>query len=544
VSVSSIAPVAAFRPVAPDADWETVRERLMDTLALAAPVTWSDHNAIEPGVTLAEATALGLADLHYRTAVRGSEAWPMEVPAWLPAEERHWHASLPVGGAAALADALAEPAPVGTGTTAQVLEPLVRACASAGDALALLSGPPWAGLFTPGQVPVTIALLRAPRVRQIAYELTDVVVAAVEAERGSADPVDVRDARATAALARSVPLWPTELAALVRRERRRRTMQAVIDRSGDVLAATTGPAATAVRAMLTGQGLSSEEADIALARAFEPVGMLPEDLEEDDGTTRVWPPHPIQALTCEPVTDLDYARRARTHPEVERAWAVAGRLAGGVGWDGAPIEITEERAGAVTLVVERAGGDSPTHEFLRDVLRVAIGSEVVRPHPTWRDTLDPLDPRRLICDEVGAAALVLCEVVLQGRLVTGVGVDRQVTVAGALARVAAFFAAGRSAGRGVADLGEAGKPDGPWPRAEQPEAGWTPGEAIRFSEVVRVIVDDPEILGVEDLSIKVGGGDFVPSSAGSVGLDPDCVPHLADEQCLRVRFSLTGDCHV
>jgi hypothetical protein len=218
---------------------------------------------------------------------------------------------------------------------------------------------------------------------------------------------------------------------------------------------------------------------------------------------------------------------------------VPGRLVG-VGWDGRPATSAELRPGAVTLVVERVAGSSPAMTFLREVLKVAVGSEVVQPHPTWRDSLDPLDPRRLICDEVGAALLRLCPVVLKGRLVTGTGVDRAASVAGALARVAAHFAAGRPESRPI----PVATPlvDGPWPRVDQPPAGWTPGESIRLTEVVQAIVADPAILGVENLSIQVGSGPFVPSSTGSVPLDPDCVPQLADAQCLRVRFDLEGEC--
>jgi hypothetical protein len=84
--------------------------------------------------------------------------------------------------------------------------------------------------------------------------------------------------------------------------------------------------------------------------------------------------------------------------------------------------------------------------------------------------------------------------------------------------------------------------DGPWPRIDQPSDGWTPGEAIRFTEVVAAIVADPAILGIESLAMKVGAGAFVDSAAGSVPLDPDCIPQLADVQCLRVRFVLSGGC--
>ncbi|KQY42952.1 hypothetical protein [Cellulomonas sp. Root137] len=543
----SVEPVRTFTPVAPDADWEGVRVRLMAALGAGSATTWSDHNAIDPGVTLAEAAAFGLADLHYRTATRPS-TWPLEVAAWEPAPDRHWHATLPPGATAVVADVLASPAPGSPArSVARVLEPLVRRCASPGDAFALLSRAPWTGTFTAAQTPVAVALLRAGLVRRLAHELTDVVADAVDAQRTTGGSVAERDARAATELAVVLPLWPDELAAVVRRERRRRSAAAMLDRLDAILAATTAPAATVVRAELATAGLSPDEVDLAMAAAPVPLGVVPEDLEETDGASRVWPPHPLQALTCEPVTDADYARRARTHPQVLRAWAVPGRLVG-IGWDGRPQAIAVPTAGSVTLVVERmsrppevpAASWATTPVFLTDVLRTAVGTEVDQPHPTWQDTLDPLDPRRMICDEVGATLLKVCPVVLQGTLVTGVGADRASTVGGALARVAAYFAAGRPESRPAPATGPL--IDGPWPRVDQPTAGWTPGEAIRFTEVVAAIVADPAILGVELLSIRAGTGPFVGSTAGSVPLDADCVPELADVQCLRVRFALSGGC--
>ena len=57
----------------------------------------------------------------------------------------------------------------------------------------------------------------------------------------------------------------------------------------------------------------------------------------------------------------------------------------------------------------------------------------------------------MICDEVGAPLLGRCPVVLQGRLATGVGVDRATTVGRALARVAEHFATGRPESRPAAE---------------------------------------------------------------------------------------------
>lgn len=546
----TIPPIAAVRPAAPDADWDELRERVMAALASAAPSTWTDHNAVDPGVTMVEAVAFGLADLHYRTAEHRS-GWPIEVPAWMGADERHWHATLPVQGMAAVADILAGAAPSGTtpGTTAAALEPLIRACAAPGDATSLLTAGAWAAVFTPDQVPVVVALMRARLVRQVGHERADVVAAAVDAERTGT--VAERDERAAKRLGLRLPLWPEELVALVRRERRRRIAETVAERFDAILAATSGPAVAAMRANLADRDLTADEVDAAMAAAPVPPGAVPEDFEDVGGATRLWPPHPLQSLTCEPVTALDYARLARGHAQVARAWAVPERVAG-VGWDGRPGTTSAGR-GAVTLVVERipqpptwptAAWNATEDAFLADVLRLAIGPEVDQPHPTWRDTFDPLDPRRMICDEVGATLLTTILVTLKGRLVTGVGVDRATTVAGAVSRVAAHFAAGRPESRPV----PVATPliDGPWPRTDQPAEGWTPGEPIRFTEVVRAIMADPSVLGIQGLAIGLGKdpepADFVPSSAGLVGIPADSVPRLSPIQCLRVQFALEGAC--
>jgi len=91
----SVHPVAAFRPVAPDTDWEGVRARVMAAVEAAAAATWSDHNAADPGVTLAEAAAFGLADLQYRTDTRDFSSWPLQVRAWEAPDERHWQRNRP-----------------------------------------------------------------------------------------------------------------------------------------------------------------------------------------------------------------------------------------------------------------------------------------------------------------------------------------------------------------------------------------------------------------------------------------------------------------
>ncbi|MBC9819858.1 hypothetical protein [Terrabacter sp. MAHUQ-38] len=564
-------PITRFVPVAPDADYETIRSRLLARLAVAAP-EWTDHNAPDPGVTLAEATAYGLADLHYRVSERALDDWPLEARAWADDPGRHWHATLPVGRwdaeidpsdpavpardlapVSSVADALAQP-----GTSAALLEPLVRDSRSRADAIALLSAEPWASALRPVDRPAVVALLRARLVRQVAQEQADVIAGAVAGAHADAvaaaprrsdpdAPLDVVaiDAAAAAELAWSLPLWDEEVVALVRRERHRRSREALRARL-DVVRATTSDTLVATRAELALAGLDTDEARLAVAAAPQAAGLLPEDLEDPQGRSVVWPPHPVQALTCEPVTADDYARRARTHAGVSRAWTVRGRLTG-IAWNGLPTGTlasipVDPTAEALTLVVESREtlAASARDAFLRDVLATAIGPEVTAPFPDWRDDVDDLEPRRVICDEVGASLLERAPVLVQATLVTDVGVDRDAVVEDARARITAFFARGRP---------ETFVPpppqvvDGPWPRVDQPTLGWVPGEPVRFTEVVEAIVGNPAVWGVEDLAMKVeGAAAFVTASDGPLVIPANAVPTLADARCLRVRFSLTSRC--
>ena len=534
-------PVASFRPEPPDADWEVIRARVMARLADPEVPAWTDHNAADPGVTLAEAAAFALADLHYRAQSTTLADWPMAVPAWEAVDERSWHAGTPPTTAAAIAAALAggiDP----HRSAADVLEPLIRSAQCRDDARALLAGllaePEWTAL-TGLPVDAVIDLLRARLVRRIALESTAAVEQAVATSALAGGSVAQIDQRAVDDLVRDLPLWPDEVARLVQRQRRRLTAQAVAAAAADVRAVSDTSQWPAVQSLLAGAGLTSAEITAASALHPDPPGAMPETWEAAAGESTIWPPHALQALTSEPVTAADYARLARGAPGVRRAWAVPGQLPG-VAWDGRPVAALSQRAGTVTLVVEAAEPPGNPTTFLRSVLRAAIGSEVDQPHPTWQDSLDPLDPRRMIGDEVGAALLQRCPVVVQGVLVADVGADRAALIAAVLTSIAEHFALGRPESR---TTGGDGPPvDGPWPRVDQSGTGWRPGEAIRFTEVVQAMLTVPAVLGVEQLAISVSGGPPVQAAAGTVDIGPACVPFLAEDQCLRVRLALRGEC--
>ena len=388
--------------------------------------------------------------------------------------------------------------------------------------------------------------MRSGLVRQVAQEQAHVIGRAVEAERETESPVADRDARAVANLGYALPLWEDEIAAVVRRERRRLAQEALVAHL-DAVRAATEATAPALRASLAAEDLDQMEVNVAMAAAAQPAGLMPEDLEGSGGRSKVWPPHPIQALTCEPVTADDYARRARAHADVGRAWAVPGRLQG-IAWNGLAIGTTaaDAHAPALTLVVEWVGHKpaSPTpaqtDEFMRDVLQQAIGPEVRAPFPDWRAEMDELEPRRTVCDEVGVSVLADAPILVQATLVTGVDADRGAVGADVRARIGAFFTAGRPESRPAAPSGSV---DGPWPRIEQPLGGWIPGDPVRFTEVVSAMVANPEVLGVEDLAMKINGAaSFVRQSAGHLEIPRNAIPVLADANCLKVRFSLTSEC--
>lgn len=551
--MTTVEPMTAFVPAAPDADWETVRARLMTEVASRGP-GWTDHNAADPGVTIAEVLAFGIADLHFRTSRPPFTQWPLAGDGYRAAADRHWHTVLPLPELRTASDALA-PLATTLAATAGALEPIVRAAASRADADAVLAAEPWRSAVPAGQRIPLLAVLRDGLVRRTALEFADLVSDVVDVEdRREGSPAE-RDGRAAQRLALSLPLWPDELAALVRRERRRRALDLATARRPAILAATSPAERGTIVATLVGDGLVAAEAEIASAAAHVPAGVVPEDLEHAGGATRIWPPHAVQALTCEPVTAADYARRARTHPGVARAWAVKGRLEG-VAWHGLPttdaaaLPVGDPRrywavdpaAAAITLVVETRDPEAVVgDEFLREVLAMAIGEQVRHPFLAYRHDLDDETPRRLVCDEVGAALLKRIGVVVQARLVvsaTAAGAD---VVADATARLQRYFREGRP--ESAVSERAAESPSGPWPDAPQPAGGWNPGEAIRFTEIVEQIVADPAVLGVEALYLgREGEPTLTAASESFLTIPPDAVPVLAEGDCLTIVYAGEKGC--
>lgn len=527
-----------------DRDFEAARAVAVDVVTATAAAGWTDHNEADPGITLLEALAWGVADLHYRTRERALGDWPVEVPAAALPAEPHW-SGVPLAadpaGLLDLAATLAGPG-AGAGSLADELAGAVAGADSLHAAVTRIAGRPFGA---PGHVvrlgwaaaTAAVRLLRRPVVLRGALDGAALVADA--RSRTDDDEQAVQRLRVDPALA---GVWEEELRWLVRRSARRETVATV--RALEPAVRATGDVAALLAA-----GVDPAIAAQALALHPCPPGAAPETWERTGGETTVWPPHALQARTCEPVTADDYARRARTAPGVRRAWAVAGVLPG-VAWDGRAVSEASARPGAVTLLVEALAEVADQEAFLRDVLRAALGddpaAEVDDPFLDLRADLDPAAPRRTLCDEVGAALLDRCPVTLKGTLHAVAGTDRAALIERALARVAAFLAAGRPESRSpeAGPFACPGDIEGPWPRVPQPTGGWNPGEPIRLSELVQRLADDAAVLGIEGLQLSLGGGPWLPDPGitGDVPVPDDCVPELAERQCLQVRLALATEC--
>lgn len=551
------APIALSPPTPPDSDFDSALAKGLDVVTRLAGSLWTDHNLADPGITLLELVAFSLADLHYRTESRALDDWPLEAPVWRPVAERHWDgvAFRDPERLLELADLLSQVD--GTGrTVAERMQETVAGAPSMNSATAAVADTNWGSPLSWDEAETLTRLARRRILDRAAYDLSDLVDSTLERTGG--------DLATAARILRQFPelagLFDEELGSLLARARSRAIAARVHELADEIAAiGDDAAAATALGAQLTtGEGFSADEAQQAIALHPCPPGEDPELYEDAGGSTRVWPPHPLQARTCEPVTAADYARRARTATGVRRAWAVPGRLAGtgaipAIGWDGAPATAFDARPGAVTLLVEPEPAVPAANRltFLKDVLRAATTrpgetAEVDDPYDPWRDDLDQASPRRLVCDELGAAFLRMCGVTLKATLHAPAGSDRTEVVERALERVGRFFVEGRPESRVAAEAAAAcpGGIEGPWLPAPQPAGGWNPGEPIRVNELVEILAEDPAVLGVEDLELSVDGGPWGPGAddEGEMKIPIDCLPELTERQCLQVRLQLSQEC--
>lgn len=545
-------PLRAQPPQPPDRDFDTLREAALAVIRTHAP-TWTDHNASGAGITLIEAAVWALADAHYRTANRAQITWPVEAALYAPAEERHWSSEpLPADPAelADVADALAD-------SLTALTEAIEKAPSMHDATAAVLDAAP---TLDPDRVDAVVRLVRQRLVLRAALDGGRQIEAAV-IDATKAGATDVA-AEAGAVLGSYFPhLWPLEREAIARRHihhTRLRSLRLRADALRDQIGNAAGLAG-AVAAVTAETGFAGAAAAVATGIHPCPPGAWPETWEVVGGATRHWPPHPLQARTVEPTTGPDYARLARGVAGVKRAWAVP-RVLPGVGWDGQPTTAVAQRRGAITILLDPTDPDlrdAPTvtqRNFLRMVLRNVLAlpwevsddateraadpdlrSEVDHPHRLFRDDVDRGTPRRLICDEIGAAMLTTCPITLRGVIHAPVTADRYRVLERALQRVADFLAAGRHPIEADPTLHCPGGIDGPWPPPPPPADGWIPGEAIRVAELVQRLTDDPEVLGIEALEARSEGGGWQDQT---VELDPQCVPELAETQCVQVTLEL------
>jgi hypothetical protein len=306
--------------------------------------------------------------------------------------------------------------------------------------------------------------------------------------------------------------------------------------------------------------LGAGDAASALAVHPAPRVATPEFWESHTGRTTLWPPHPLQVRTNEPVTAGDYRRLLLGVPGVKRGWVLPG-VARGIAWDGRDTGAFPHRRGALTLLVEPgdarllpaepgAALTTAQRTFLRLVLRAALSgrggaADVEAPYEDLAHRIGYQAPRRLLGDEIGAALLDTCGIVVKGvlHLPTSGNPTRALAEAERLLRE--FLSANR-----VAPFEEltppAPAPDypsalaGPWPVPPEPAPGWTPGEPLRVNEIVQLLHFVPGVIGVDGVALQsAGGGDW---KTDSFVLPAYCVPRYL-RHCLRVRVTGPASCN-
>jgi hypothetical protein len=563
----------------PDAGFDDLRAQALASVqeAQAGVSRWTDHNLHDPGITLLEAALYAIADLHYRIETRSFAGWAFEA--------RPWRGLDPVRGAdlQAVADFFAVPA---NSTIAR--DGFARAASRSRAAVDLAAS---ADLERPNGTTLTLsraaagAIVGTLRERELRRALLDRTGPLEAAIAGAAS---TSGARAIAGrLVEDLALWPEEIDALLAAVARRRLLRILRGRSdelrGRVDTATT--AANAIAALQdpfaedagTELRLTSAEAELALGQhPCPPVD--PEQWEDADGATRLWPPNPVQARTCEPVTAADYRRLALAAPGVERAWVIKG-VGRGIAWDGS-IQSTPRpyRRGALTIVFEPAGGTlksyaagvSPSDQTLlvglmRHVLGGPTGSSELDPgsheYPDYRTTYRDASPRRLLGDELSAGLLRTFPVVVRGVLEIVPTASSALVLSRAEQLLRAFLSPKR-----ISPLEPAAPPatplvcpeeiDGPWPRGGdvrafladpdglRVERGWRPGDPVRASELVQLLHEVPGVAGVAELDVQ-RDGEGVGSwhkELRAPGNDADfCVPTFA-RHCLCVRLVEPQEC--
>jgi hypothetical protein len=549
--MSAVTAAAALpAPATPDADWDALHAAALLAIQEAqgpALVPWTDHNVHDPGITLLEAALWALADLHYRTASRSFDTWSAELDDWRGL-------ALARGGDRTLAraelEALLGPAP------SDSVDAVLAAATSRAGAVVELTGRTagTAGTLSAAAAAAVVRLLREPELLRAAFDSAPAIADAVE--RFASDPAA---AAAAAAALDGSGLWIEEIAALVRRERRRRFARMLTEQRELILQTTaTAPQSGIVTALETLLSVGAEDAAVALALDAAPR-VDPDEWETATGETTIWPPHPLQALTCEPVTPTDYRRLLLADASVARAWVLPG-LADGILWNGKATGAFPWRQGAFTFLIEAAAPPADEKAYLRAqlerVLAVDQPGETTTPYRDYQTGPDVQTPRRLLGDELCAALVGTCPVIVAGTLEIGPTANTAQVLVDARARLTGFLSAERIAPFEPPDLpGPAlvasRDLEGPWPRAvaaaayiadpgrERRESGWQPGDPVRVTELIQLLQDVQGVLGVDGLRVQLQG--TTAWAADALELDPYCVPAFAGD-CLCVRIVDPREC--
>ncbi len=527
--------------------FEELREAALEVIGRKASA-WTDHNFHDPGVTMMEAGLWALADAFFRCETRPFRGWPAEVaraawrgPAALPEQAP---GTVLESKAADLRDALAS-----VGSRRAAIEAVVT---KIGD-----------GSLHRTNAELLVRLLREPLLRRAVLDRADTINKACDdALPGSAED----DTAARGTLAQVLPglgLWSDEIAMAVLHERRRRLSDLMNRRAVAVVAAVEEATDWGSAQQSVKERFELTDQDAFVAASLTPVPRaMPEDFEETDGKSRIFPPHPLQALTVEPVLDADYRRLLAGVDGVKRGWVIKG-VAPGIAWNSTPQDkAVPERPGAFTLLIERdpeapAPRDEDDVGFLKrcldGCLSGALGDHKVseKPYRHYFEDLDDIAPRRLLCDEIGAALLCLTEVVVRARLVVEVDANAEYIRGSVRRLLKGFLSSDRVAPfeperKPPERPTRAGQIDGPWNWEPELPPGWQPGQPVRVNEVVQLLSGVPGVLGVDGMALKRADkfkDAGSPWQTEHLPLDPHCVPTLADKpDCISVTTESGGEC--
>jgi hypothetical protein len=551
-------------------DFATIFEGAMDEIRAPDPAVWTDHNRHDPGITLLEAALYALADLDYRIDRRAFEGWPYEV--------RDWRGRATARGDHEIVDDfLAVPANLAAArgalatATSRMRAVVELASVDFHDADGA------AFRLTPGAARAIVDEIREPYLRRAALDRSGPIEQAVA---GAADAAAAR--AALTRLLEDLRLWPEEIGALIEGSRRRRLVRLLREHS-DRIREIVDESADAVSALATLQlpfdepsgnrlTLTADEAKLAMGQHPAPPA-APERWEDAQGRTALWPPHPLQTRTCEPVTAEDYRRLALNMPGVKRAWVVPGLA--GINWKGdVKASPRPYRRGALTVLVQTAAAprsytatvNTTERNLLRGLLRHVLArsgtdSEVDMPYPDYRADFDRQSPRRLLGDEVGAALVRTYGVVVRGTLEIEPSVSEELVLAEADRLLDGFLSAdrvwpGEAPPAPPQPLDVPDELEGPWPDDPHVRAfladpgavhvagGWPPREPVRASEVVQLLHELPGVVGVIGLALQRAGASAtdwhqeLPAPAGYEGF---CLPSFA-RHCLCISVVETGEC--